>query len=108
VERPAERAKADEANLEADVRHRPVRFAEEEHRSLNSTPLQVAMRGLSERGPERPDEMSFRDLGDSGQPGDLERLGVSTIDGVASAQHPPVALLRGPGHGVIVERIPGT
>jgi hypothetical protein len=59
VEGPAERTEADESDFKADVGHTVVRFAEQEHRSLNPAALQVAVRRLPERGPERPDEVSI-------------------------------------------------
>jgi hypothetical protein len=39
VEGPAERAEADEADLEADVRNTLIGLAEQEHRSLNPATL---------------------------------------------------------------------
>src|SRR2546426_2240204 len=42
VERSAERAEAGETDLHADVGHAPVGPAEEEHRALDATALQVA------------------------------------------------------------------
>src|SRR5437588_8625299 len=54
--RPAERAEAHEAHVEADISHAAVALAEHELRALDAPALQVAMRGLAERRPERADE----------------------------------------------------
>src|SRR5690242_880395 len=52
-ERPAERAEAHEAHVERDLRDAVVALAQHEHRPLDASALQVAMRGLAERRPER-------------------------------------------------------
>src|SRR5687767_13260200 len=58
-ERAAERPEAREADVEADLRDRPVGFTQEKHRALNAAPLQVAVRGLAERRAKDADEMGL-------------------------------------------------
>src|SRR5437763_9474811 len=47
---PAEGPEARKANVEADLGHTAVGLPEQEHRPLDPAALQVAMRGLAERG----------------------------------------------------------
>src|SRR3954469_14237590 len=56
-ERPAERAEAGEADVEADVAHRPVGLPQEEHRPLDAPALEVAVRRLAEGRLERAGEV---------------------------------------------------
>src|SRR5438876_12404271 len=49
AERPAEGAEAVEADVEADLGHRPVRLAQELHRPLGVAALQVRVQWLRER-----------------------------------------------------------
>src|SRR4051794_26703007 len=49
----AERAEAREAHLEADLGHGPPGLAQQRHGALQPAALQVAMRRLAERVPER-------------------------------------------------------
>src|SRR2546423_238896 len=93
AERAAECAEADEADVEADVGHRSVRFAQQLHRPLDPAPLEVAVRRLAERGAELPAEVSRRGVRDACERGNVERLGERTIHGVTSAQHAAVAVL---------------
>src|SRR4051812_39292382 len=57
VERPAERPKAREADVHADLGDLAFRGAEEEHRALDAPPLQIPMRRLAEGVAERAAEM---------------------------------------------------
>src|SRR5919199_146658 len=67
AERPAEGAQAGETNVEADVRYATVRLAQQEHRALDSPPLQVAVRRLAEGVPKRADEVGLGDQRDPRQ-----------------------------------------
>src|SRR5207253_2510932 len=77
--RPAERAEAHEAHVEADISHAAVALAEHELRALDAPALQVAMRGLAERRPERADEVRLRHVRDPRQCGDVERPPVVAV-----------------------------
>src|SRR4029077_16361818 len=99
AERAAERAEAGEADVEADVGDAAVALAQEEHRAFDPAALEVAMRGLAERRAEGPDEVRLGDVGDPGQRGDVERLGIAAVHRVARAEHPAVPLLGGAAHG---------
>jgi hypothetical protein len=59
VESPAERAEAREPDVEADVGHASIRFAQQEHGALDSPALKVSMRSLVKSRAERPDEVCF-------------------------------------------------
>ena len=76
-ERSAEHPEAAEPALEADVGHRALRRPEQVHRPLDSAPLQVAVRGLTEYGPERADEVGFGHHGNGRQGGNVERLRIA-------------------------------
>src|SRR5215207_2374133 len=88
AERPAEGPEAGEADVEADLRHAAVGLAQQEHRALDAAALQVTVRGLAERRPERPDEVRLGDVRDPRQAGDVERLRVGAIHRVAGAKQP--------------------
>src|SRR4051812_16330047 len=60
AERPAERAEAVEADVEADLGHGRVGLAQQLHRALNPTALEVAVRRLAERRPELAAEVRGR------------------------------------------------
>src|SRR5919202_405311 len=92
-ERAAERAQAAEADLEADVGDAPAGLAQQEHRALDPTALQIAMRRLAERGAEDADEVRLGHTRDRCQGGDVERVGKRPIHGVAGAQEPPIRVL---------------
>src|SRR5699024_5791322 len=59
VEGTAERAQTGEPDIQADVGHAALRRAEQEHRPLDPTALEIAVRCLAERGTKGPDEMGF-------------------------------------------------
>src|SRR3981081_685437 len=61
AKRAAECAQARKADVEAHIGHAPLRFAQQEHGSLDSPSLQVAVRSLPKGRLERPDEMRFVD-----------------------------------------------
>src|SRR5437660_11943620 len=48
-ERPAERAEAHEAHVEADLGDAAIGLPQHEHRPLDAAPLEIAVRGLAER-----------------------------------------------------------
>src|SRR6266853_5067594 len=98
AKRAAECAQARKADVEAHIGHAPPRFAQQEHGSLDSPPLQVAVWSLPKGRLERPDEMRLGDRRDLREVGDVQRLGVAAIDRITSAQHAAVQLLDGPGH----------
>jgi len=98
VEGAAERAKAREPDVEADVGDAAVGLAEQEHRALDPPPLQVAVGRLPEGRAKGADEVGVRDMRDLGQARDVKRLGVGAVDGVPGPQQAAVQLLDGPGH----------
>src|SRR3954463_14545423 len=55
-ERPAERAEAGEADVEADLRDRPSGLAQQGHGALHALSLEGAVGRLAERAPELADE----------------------------------------------------
>src|SRR4051812_5307655 len=63
-ERPAERAEADEPDVEADLRDAAIGLPQQEHRPLHPPPLEVAVRRLAERRLKRADEVRLADMGD--------------------------------------------
>src|SRR5919106_286449 len=93
----AERADAGETDGEADIGHAAVGVAEQGHGPFHPPALQVAVGRLAEGGPEGADEVGLGDERDPGKRGDVQRPRVVAVDGVASSQHPPVALLVRPG-----------
>src|SRR2546423_6165646 len=57
VKGAAERARAGETDLEADLGDAEFGLPQQEHRALHAAALQVAMRRLAEGRPEAPDEV---------------------------------------------------
>jgi hypothetical protein len=106
-ERPAERPQAREADVVADVGDAPVGFAQQEHRPLDTTTLEVAVWRLAEAGAEAADEMSFRATGHRGHGADVERLGVGPVHRIAGAQQPSVRVLDLPGHDATLHHLMG-
>src|SRR5918992_612203 len=76
---PTERPETREAHVEADLRHAAVGLPEQEHRTLHTAALQVAMRRLAERGAKDPDEVRLGDVGDPRQGRDVEGLRVVAV-----------------------------
>src|ERR1700712_1163275 len=70
---PAECGMTVEANLHADICDAAICFAEQEHRSLHTASLEVAVRILTERRLEGANEVSLGDDRDSRQCLDVER-----------------------------------
>ena len=103
-ERAAEGPQAVEADIEADVGHAAVGLAQPEHRAFDSPPLQVAVRRLTENGPEGTDEVRLGDVGHRGHCADVERLGVGAVHRVAGAQQAPVQILDFSAHGATLRR----
>jgi len=99
AERSAEGPEAREADIEAHVGDAAIRLAQEEHRPLHPTPLEISVRRLPERGAEAPDEVRLGHVGDRGDGADVERLGVGAVHGVARAEKAAVRLLDFPTHG---------
>src|SRR6267143_6257968 len=97
----AEGAQAVEAEIEADVRHAAIGRPQQEHRPLDPSALQVAVRSLAEGRAKGSDEMRLRDVRDLREGRDVEWLGVGTIHGITGAQHPSIRLLRGAAHAGI-------
>src|SRR5579875_17754 len=60
----AERPEAAEADLEADLRHRTAGLAQQLHRPLHPTSLQVSVRCLPKGGAELAAEVRGRDMRD--------------------------------------------
>ena len=89
----AERAEAAETDIEANLRHRTIGFAQQLHRPLHPSALKVPMRGLAERGPELAAEVSRRDVSDACERRYIERLGERPVHRVSGPQHPAVAIL---------------
>src|SRR3954471_20225839 len=102
AERAAERAETGEADVEADLGDAPVGLAQEEHRALDPAALEVAVRRLAERRPERADEVRLRDVRDARQARHVERLRLGAAHRVAGAQHPAVGLLGGAAHPLMI------
>src|ERR1700736_165534 len=104
MKRSTESAQAREADVEADVRHGSVGLAQHEHRSLDTPPLEIAVRRLSECRFEGPDEVRFGNAGDPRQVRDVERLRVLAVHGVSCPEHAAVDLLDRPTHRPITCR----
>ena len=98
VKCPAECPETCEADVEADVSDAAVGFAQQEHRSLDTAPLKVAVRRLIEGGSEGSDEMRLGDAGKAGQSRDVERISVSAVHRITGAKHPAIDFLQCPGH----------
>src|SRR5690242_7915747 len=69
--RPAERAEAREADVEANLGDGAVALAQHEHRALDAAALQVAVRRLAKRRPKRADEVGLRYVRDPRQRRDV-------------------------------------
>ena len=93
AERPAERAEAREADVEADLGDAALGLAQHEHRPLDAAALEVAVRRLAEGGAEGPDEVRLGDVRDPRERGDVERVRVAAVHRIAGAEHAPVGLL---------------
>jgi hypothetical protein len=104
VESAAERAKAVEADIEADVGDAAIGFPKQKHRALDSPPLEIAVRRLAKGRSEGPGEMRFRDAGDFGKRRNIKRPGVGPIHRVAGAQHAAVDLFDSPAHTAMKSR----
>src|SRR4051794_19730609 len=104
AEGPAERPEAREADLEADVAHRPVGLAEQEHGALDAAALEVAVRRLAERRAERADEVRLGHVREPRERRDVERPRVGAVHRVARAEHAAVSLLDGAAHTGIEPR----
>src|SRR5919112_727208 len=98
AERAAERAEAEEADVEADLGDAAVALAQQEHRALDAAALEVAVRGLAERRAERADEVRLRGERDARERRHVERLRVGAVHRVARAEHAAVGLLHGAAH----------
>src|SRR2546425_4927829 len=98
AERAAEGAEAVEADVEADLGHRPVRLAQELHRPLDAATLQVAVRGLPERRAELAAEVRGRDMRRAGERRDVERLRERPVHRVAAPQHSAASVPDGARH----------
>src|SRR5262249_13115562 len=98
AERAAERAEAEEADVEADLGDAALGLAQQEHRALDAAALQIAVRRLTERRLEGADEVRLGGVRHAREGGDGERLRVPTIHRVARPQHAAVGLLGGATH----------
>jgi hypothetical protein len=98
VEGPAERAQTAETDVEADVGDRTVSRAKQEHRPLDTPPLQIAVRRLAKCRAEGADEVRFGHFGDVREAWDAERFGKRAVHRVTCAQHPAIALFDRSGH----------
>ena len=67
--------------------------AEQIHRPLDATTLEIAMRRLAEGRLEGADEMRLRHARDRRQLTDRERLAVAPVDGVAGPEQATVGVL---------------
>src|SRR4029077_1625965 len=97
----AEGPEAAESDVEADVGDVVARFAQEEHGALDPAALQVAVRRLAESRSERADKVSFGDACHPRQGGDVQRLGVGAVHGVAGPEHTAIELFDGACHLII-------
>src|SRR5438128_2406736 len=100
--RAAEGAEAVEADVETNVGDASLGLAQLEHRPLDPPALEVAVRRLAEGPTERPYEVGLGDARDLGEIGDVERVGVRTVDRVSCPQHAAIRLLDGAAHVVQV------
>src|SRR5438132_1820264 len=94
----AERAQAVEAHLEANVGHASIGGTQQEHRPLDPTALEIAVWRLAKGRAKGPNEMRFRDVGDTGERRQVERLRVRPVHRIAGTEHPAVGLLLGAAH----------
>ena len=92
MERPAESAEAGKPDVQADVGHTSVGFAQQEHRTLDPAALKVAVRRFAEGGAEGSNEMCFGDAGKPGQSGNVKRFRIRAIHRIAGPKHPPIDL----------------
>ena len=90
--------KAGETDREADVGDGAVSLTQQEHRALNSPPLQVAVGRLAEDGAETAAEVGWRDVGHRSDRSHVERLGVGTIHCVSGAEQAPVEIFNFAAH----------
>src|SRR6266480_2468073 len=90
---PAERTQAAEADVEADVGHTSIGCPQQVHGALDPATLEIAVRGLVKGCPKGWEEVRLRYVSHPGEGGDVERLRVGSVHGVAGAQHPSVELL---------------
>ena len=88
-----EGSEARESDVEADVGDAPVGLAQEEHRPLDPSALEVAMGRLAEDGPEAPAEMRGRDMGDRRDRRHVEWFRIRAVHRVAGAQEAAVEIL---------------
>src|SRR4051794_9610692 len=100
AEHARERAQADEADVEADLRDAAVGLPEQEHRALDAAALEVAVRRLAERLAEGADEVRLGHQRDPGDRRDVERLRVGAVHRVARAEQAAVLLLGRSAHAV--------
>src|SRR2546430_1538775 len=105
-ESPAECAEAGEPDVEADVGDLAFGFAEEEHRALDSSSLQVTVGRFAERRLERTDVVGFGNARHARQSLYIQGLGIGAVDGVAGTEHSTVELLDGEGHRTIFPKGP--
>src|SRR6267143_3233648 len=98
---PAERAQADEADVQADLCHVTVGRTQQIHGALDAAALEIAMGRLAEGRAEGPDEVRLRNMRDAGERVDGERLRVGAVHRVTGAQHSAVDLLYRTAHPVI-------
>src|SRR4029078_12261510 len=90
---------------EADVGDAAVGFAQEEHRALDPSPLQVPVRRLAENGAEAAAEMRLGDVRHGGHGADIERLGVGAVHGVAGAKEAAIHVLDFPAHRATLSQL---
>src|SRR5918994_2486232 len=94
----AEGTQTGEPDVEADLAHVAVRLPQEEHRSFHPATLEVAVRGLAERGAEGADEVRLGDVRDPRQGPDVERPREVPVHRVTGAQHAAIGILDGSTH----------
>src|SRR5215207_910543 len=79
AKRARECAQAVEADVQADVRHAAVGLAQQVHRALDTTALEVAVRRLAEGRPKGTDEMRLRHTRDAREGRHVEGLGIRAV-----------------------------
>src|SRR3984893_19150819 len=92
AEGAAERAQTGEADVETDLRYAAIGLAQQEHRPLHASALQVAMGCLAEGGAEGANEVRLRDQRDPREGRNIERLSVRAIHGVARTKQASIGL----------------
>src|SRR6266498_4258423 len=105
AKRATERSQAAEADVQANVGHTALGLTQQEHRTFDAPPLQIAVRRLAECLFEGADEVRLGDDGDAGQVRNVERLRIGAVHRIARPQHASVALFDRPTHQAQLDHV---